>query len=164
MLQPINHINFKRYEQHGVVNTIPRSASNIRFNKKFFPNLTVSSFLWQRGFIDKRLQIPLGLLNVFYAPSLINIQYEGLLFEKVLHDLHRIKTPEVTLHLKTFIIPYPDTIRVSQIHFQVIVSKARISKILFNSYLEIGNKTNTPFVKPHNLEVIPSKEWSRIVK
>jgi len=146
------------------VNSIGKLPERIGFEKKFFQNILISSFLWSRAFDSEKEPIHTGSQGTVFLPFEVNRYYSYLRLESTLKEVFKRKAPDMEIILITSTQTFYYSMRVNQINFKILVSRQRAKTVLFESWLIIDNKKLSPPIKVFTKEILPQKEWSRMLK
>lgn len=140
-----------------------RRPNYIGFEKAVFPNLTVSSYLWQRSFYSSQAAILSSNQGVFYLPDDIRSRYFDLGIELLLRDVFLVKKNSSEIYLVTKISPIKFTNRVTRLSYQINALVNLRTFILFKADLVIEDEA----VNPKSSKVIQfffdPRSWKRII-
>jgi hypothetical protein len=146
------------------VNNLHKLPDRIGFGNRFFPNLLIGSYLWGRAFDSETKPVHTGSQGVaFLAPEVHNY-YGYLRLDSRLLEAFRRKAADVDILLITSTKNFNYSMRVNKLNYQILASRHRITTVLFESWIIIENKKYNPRIKVFTKEVLPQKEWPRILK
>ncbi len=116
----------------------------IGFEKSFFPNLTISSYLWQQSFNHNQTQISSLTQGFFYLPDNLRSRYFDLGIELLLKEVFLVKKNATEIYLVTNITPMKYTNRVSRLSYQIDAIVDLRTHTLFTTELLIEDEEIKP--------------------
>jgi len=146
------------------VNSLSKPPEKIGFEKRFFPNLLMSSFLWGYAFDSEKKPIHTGSQGTVFIPLEVNRYYYYLRLESTLKEAFKRKASDVEILIITSTQTFYHSRRVNQLSYQILGSRQRMKTVLFESWIIIDNTKLSPKINVFTKEILPQKEWSRILK
>ena len=145
-----------------VTNTRLFSARNhIGFEKKYFPNLQVSQFGWERAYETGFAFVTGGPAGVIHAPWEISRFYERLGVEHFMTMIFSHTAHDVEIWLSTSVFTFPGTNRARKIVYRFDGWRQKKTYGLYQASLTIEDKISDPAIIAESKELMLLREWYR---
>ena len=144
--------NFTNSDNITFTNNLSRNVERIGFDKKYFPNLTMGSFLWERAFNSENKPVQTGGQGIVYLPSEAHRSYRYVMVDIVIKECFLRKSNETDLFIVTSVSIFPGTMRVEKLSYQLLSSRLRNKTMMFESCLLIENAKFAPKISVSNIE------------